>query len=123
MVQVMFGSGIPSTEHSSETLVSGPARTFFSPSFSCTLGETAKFKFQIYLSGEYSNHFHIVYKRSLKKSLTIDDHRDRQIAVDVSSPDLTLTGVGPSILSSHVFNEKRVIRLLLQAASSYQKRW
>lgn len=123
MVQVMFGSGIPSTKHSSETLVSGPARTFFSSSFRCTFGGTAKFKVQMYLSGENSNHFHIVYNRSLKKSLTIDDHGDRQIAVDGSSPDPSLTGVGPSILSSHCFNEERVIRHLLQAASSWQKRW
>lgn len=106
MVQVMFGCGIPSTKHSSETLVSGPARTFFTSSFRNTLGGTAKFKFEIYSTGEYSNHFHIVYKGSLKKSLTIDDHRDRQVAVDASSPDLSLTGVGPSILSSHFVNEK-----------------
>lgn len=62
MVQVMFGCGIPSTKHSSETLVSGPARTCFSSSFRYTLGGTAKFKFEIYSSGEYSNHFHTVYK-------------------------------------------------------------
>lgn len=55
MVQVMFGFGIPSTKHSSETLVSGPARTFFSSSLRCTVGGTAKFKFQMYLSRELYN--------------------------------------------------------------------
>lgn len=41
MVQLMLGFGIPSTKHSKETLVSGPAKTFFTSSLRCTVGGTA----------------------------------------------------------------------------------
>lgn len=41
MVQVMLGCGRPSTKHNKETLVSGPANTFFTSSLSLTVGGAA----------------------------------------------------------------------------------
>lgn len=40
-VQLMLGFGTPSTKHSKETLVSGPAITFFTSSLRCTVGGAA----------------------------------------------------------------------------------
>lgn len=40
-VQVMLGFGRPSTKHSNDTLVSGPAITFFTSSLICTVGGAA----------------------------------------------------------------------------------
>lgn len=78
MVQVMFGFGIPSTKHSSETLVSGPARTLFSCSFRCTVGGTARTTFKFIYLEKVVNFGHFV-QLILKKNLTIDDHGDREL--------------------------------------------
>lgn len=42
MVQVVLGFGRPSTKHNKDTLVSGPAITFFTSSLSVTVGGAAK---------------------------------------------------------------------------------
>lgn len=125
MVQVMFGFGIPSTKHSRETLVSGPARTFFSPSFRCTVGGTANSSFKCIYLENVVMFFHIlsnVGRLILKKKLTIDDHGDRELVKNGPSFYLGLTDVCPSILSFHILNDQCVIRQLLQAAANWRER-
>lgn len=54
----------------------------------------------------------------LKKKLTIDDHRDRELVKNGPSFDMCLTDVRPSILSFHILNDQCVIRQLPQVASN-----
>lgn len=120
--QVMFGFGIPSTKHSSETLVSGLARTFFSSSFRYTVGGTASLSLKcIYLEKGVILLGHFA-QLILKKKLTIDHHRDVECVKNRPIFDLSLTAVHPSILSFHLLNDQCVIRQLPQMASNWWKK-
>lgn len=58
-----------------------------------------------------------------KQSLTIDNNRNREFHKDWRPPsDLSSAHVCPSILSLHLFNTERVIRLLTHMPSHWSKR-
>lgn len=121
MVHVMLGLGWPSTKHTNETLVSGPATTFFSSSLRRTVGGTERFYCMlVWLEREFYLFFQVQQPWTIstfEAKLTIDNDRDWELFRDWLSSDLSLAMVRSSILSCHLFKAKRVVRLLMYTPS------